>query len=299
MRVRVATRGSKLSLIQAEMLMGALRRLERDISFEVVVVRTTGDAVQDKPLYAIGVKGVFEREVNMALLRGEADIAVHSLKDLPSAFTPGLKIAWYSPRDPPLDVLATRDGKDLWGLPPGAVVGTSSVRRREFLRHVRGDLRVEVVRGNVDTRIGKLLDGRYDALVLAEAGLVRLYGGSSPARYTRLDPRVVPPALGQGIVVGVVKEGEGWLEDLLYRASDARARTEAIAERTFMGEVAAGCHTAVGGIATAEGERVSMYAAAMVEGRKVEVHAASDDPRDAGRRAAEILIKEAGALGRW
>ncbi len=290
-KIRVATRGSKLSLIQTEVLLRSIREVEPDVDFEIIVVKTTGDIVQDKPLYAIGVKGIFEKEVNTAVLRGEADIAVHSLKDLPAEMHEDLVIAGYSKRDPPYDVLASKEGYDLRGLPAGARVGTSSVRRAAFLRSLRPDLRVEPIRGNVDTRINKLLNGVVDAVVLAEAGIRRLYGDDLPVRVRRVEPEYLPPPPGQGIVAAVARRDDGWILDLLRRASDPKATAEARAERAFLKEIGAGCHIAVGGLATLRPGGLEFLAgwASQDGARKILVKAFGEEPEEVGVRAAKML----------
>ncbi|WP_069808016.1 hydroxymethylbilane synthase [Vulcanisaeta thermophila] len=301
MRLRIATRGSKLSLIQTNIIMDMIRRVEPDIDFELVIVKTTGDVIQDKPLYSIGVKGIFEKEVNMAVLRGEADIAVHSLKDLPSEISPGLVLAGFSPRDPPYDVLVVKDGQnaDLTSLPSHARVGTSSVRRRAFLLSIRRDLNIDVIRGNVDTRIRKLLSGDYDAVILAEAGLVRLMSEVKdlPIKYSRLPLDLIPPAPGQGIVVAVARESDTGIIDLLRKASDSRARIEALSERAFLKTVGGGCHMPVGGVAMVNNDELTFIAgiASLDGGRKVvvKVNGSAQDPEGTGVRAAREL------LSRW
>jgi len=296
MKIRVATRGSKLSLLQTQELLDQVKAVEPKVEFEPVVVKTTGDVVQDRPLYQIGVKGIFEKEVNLAVLRGEADVAVHSLKDLPSELTPGLVIAGFSRRAPPYDVVASHEGYDLFTLPRGAVVGTSSVRRAEFLRAVRPDVEVRPLRGNVDTRVNKILSGQYDAAIMAMAGLVRLYGWEAPVRLSPIRPEEIPPPPGQGIVVAVVKEGEAWLIDILRRASDRRAAVEATAEREFLVHVGAGCHVAVGGLARYVDGGVSFVAGYASGGRRYVVKLWGEDPREVGRRAAAEIrrVKEGG-----
>lgn len=293
MRIRVATRGSRLSLIQTELVIREIKRVAPWAEFDIVTVRTTGDVVQDKPLYAIGVKGVFEKEVNQAVLRGEADIAVHSLKDLPSVISEGLVVAMYSRRDPPYDVLASRDGYTLDTLPSGSVIGTSSVRRKAFILAHRRDLRVEVMRGNVDTRVNKVLAGQYDAAILAEAGITRLYGGKPPLRLARIDPRILPPEPGQGIVAVVAREGDSELLKILKRASDPVATVEAETERLFVRLVGAGCHTPVGALATYRGGLIEMLVGvAHPEGlwRRIAVVHGSE-PGIVARRAAELVKK--------
>jgi hydroxymethylbilane synthase len=295
--IRVATRGSRLSLLQTELLLNAIKAVEPSAEFKVVVVKTTGDVVQDKPLYAIGVKGIFEKEVNLAVLKGEADIAVHSLKDLPSELSEGLVLAGFSKRDPPYDALVSREGYGIWDLPKGAVVGTSSVRRAAFLKRLRPDVEVRTMRGNVDTRVAKILRGEYAAAVMAEAGLVRLYGGSPPVKLVRLRPELLPPPPGQGIIAAVAREGEGWIIDILRRASDPKATAEARAERAFLRESGAGCHTAIGGLATArpDGSIEFLAGYASIDGsRAVFVKAYGEDPEEVGRRASRELGRAAG-----
>lgn len=291
MKLVVATRGSKLSLLQTEELLAQIRAVEPGIEFEIKIVKTTGDEVQDKPLYQIGVKGIFEKEVNLAVLRGEADIAVHSLKDLPSELSPGLVLAGFSKRAPPFDAVVSVAGYDLETLPRGALVGTSSVRRGEFVKAVRPDVRVEPLRGNVDTRINKILQGKYDAAIMAAAGIYRMYRDSPPVKLVVLRPEVLPPPPGQGIVAAVVREGEGWLIDLLKKASDPRATVEATAEREFLRAVGAGCHVAVGGVAFAGDGGVEFVAGYASGGRKYVVKVMGDNPVEVGRRAAEEIRK--------
>jgi len=287
-------------LIQSDIVMRMLRRVEPNIQFEVIIIRTTGDLVQDKPLYAIGTKGIFEKEVNLALLKDEADIAVHSLKDLPSEISPGLVIAGFSPRDPPFDVLVVRNDypSDLMALPSGAKVGTSSVRRRAFLLSVRKDISINVIRGNVDTRINKLIRGDYDAVVIAEAGLVRLINDmkSLHIRYARIPLDLLPPAPGQGIIAVVTREKDTNLIDLLRKASDPKAMVEALAERAFLRTVGGGCHVPVGGIAIYDGNYMEFIAGiADINGNRkviVKIRDSSIDPERLGINAAHELLRQ-------
>ncbi|MBP1448606.1 MAG: hydroxymethylbilane synthase [Thermoproteus sp.] len=298
MKIKVATRGSKLSLAQTELMLKAIRAVEPGAKFEILIVKTAGDLIQDKPLYAIGVKGIFEKEVDLAVLKGEADLAIHSLKDLPSEIGGGLVIAGYSKRDPPFDVIASREGYGLEDLPKGAVVGTSSVRRAAFLKKLRPDVEVRTMRGNVDTRISKILKGEYDAAVLAEAGIVRLYGATPPVKIRRLRPEDMPPPPGQGIVAAVAREGDGWILDILRKASDQKATGEATAERAFLREMGGGCHTAVGGLAEARPDGTIEFLAGYASpngSRAIIVRIYGEEPRHVGEAAARLLKREIGA----
>ncbi|MFN7106204.1 MAG: hydroxymethylbilane synthase, partial [Pyrobaculum sp.] len=227
MKIVVATRGSRLSLLQTHEFIQQIKAVEPELKFEIKIVKTTGDIIQEKPLYQIGVKGIFEKEVNLAVLNKEADMAVHSLKDLPSVISDGLVLAGFSRRAPPYDAIVSPQGYDLSTLPKGAVVGTSSVRRGEFLKSARPDVHIEPLRGNVDTRVQKILSGQYHAAVMAVAGLLRLYGDNMSLRAVPVRPEVIPPPPGQGVVAVVTRVGESWLVDLLKKASDFKSTVEA------------------------------------------------------------------------
>ncbi len=267
MKLRVAARGSRLSLRQVEIAMEWFSRAIPGLEYEVVVVKTRGDIHQDKPFHMIGGKGLFEKEVNIAVLEGRADIAVHSLKDVPSMVDPRLVLAGVPPRDPPYDVLVVREGLEpsLEKLPPGARVGTSSARRRAAILNVRRDLRVEPLRGNVDTRLRKLASGLYDAIILAEAGLVRIRDQLPPeilerVSYARLDPEAVPPAPAQGIIGVYTTRDRAELVEAFRRASDEKALIEARAERAFLATFGGGCHVPVGAYATLDGGVLRLHA---------------------------------------
>ncbi len=293
MKLRVAARGSKLSLRQVELAMEWFRRSIPNLDYEVVVVKTRGDIHQDKPFHMIGGKGVFEKEVNIAVLEGRADIAVHSLKDVPSVVDPRLALAGVPPRDPPYDVIVVRRGMEpsLEALPAGAVVGTSSARRRAAILHLRRDLRVEHLRGNVDTRLRKLLSGMYDAIILAEAGLVRLLPllpdeVRDAISYARLEPSQVPPAPGQGIIGVYALAERRDLVEAFRRASDKAALVEARAERAFLATFGGGCHVPVGALARLEDGALRLTAVLYSQdGSKrivVEEEGDPDDPEHLG-----------------
>ncbi len=299
MKIRVATRGSRLSLEQTRIALEYIRRKHPELEFEIVVVKTRGDIHQDKPFHMIGGKGLFEKEVNRAVLEGKADIAVHSLKDVPSEVHPDLVLAMVPPRDSPYDVLVCRDGvRTLFELPEGAVVGTSSARRRAMIRFHRPDLKLEYLRGNVDTRLRKLMEGRYDAIVLAEAGLQRLNVG---IKYWRIPPDVITPAPCQGIIGVYAPKWRRDLLEILKEASDPETMAMARAERAFLARAGGGCHIPLGGFSRIE-KGVMVFEAAVLdqEGRRrvyVRVEGDPDKPELVGVEAAEklkALAKEEG-----
>ncbi len=257
--LRVGTRGSVLALTQTDLAIAALRTAAsaRDEDFEVEIVRITtkGDQVKDKPFEAIGPKGVFAKEIERALLDDEIDLAVHSLKDLPSEEPDGLVIAAVLERSDARDVLVSRKGQLLSELPPDAVVGTSSSRRRALLGIARADLRTVALRGNVDTRLEKIASGEMDAGILAGAGLVRLRRESEITEW--LDPMQFVPAPGQGTLAIETKSDRlgsdlSWIADADH--PDTRACIEA--ERAFMRGVEGGCEVPLGAWARTDGREI-------------------------------------------
>jgi hydroxymethylbilane synthase len=251
--VRVATRGSLLARTQSGLVAHALRqRLDREV--ELVEVRTQGDADQRTPLAQLGGTGVFVVAVREALLRGEADVAVHSLKDLPTAPAPGLRLAAVPEREDVRDVICARDGASLAELPAGARVGTGSPRRAAQLRALRPDLDVVPVRGNVDTRLRKVSEGELDAVVLARAGLARL--GRLDAVTEVLEPDQMLPAPGQGALAVECRdvEDDAALLDALRHIDDDASRAAVVAERSLLAALEAGCSAPVGAHATVTSE---------------------------------------------
>jgi hydroxymethylbilane synthase len=226
------------------------------VDVEIVIVRTSGDRLAQVALADFGGKALFVKEIEDALLEDRADVGVHSLKDMPATLPAGLCLAAFPPREDPRDSLVSRGGGSLGDLPPGAAVATSSLRRRVLLLSRRPDLRVEPIRGNVDTRLAKLDTGACDAVVLAKAGLDRL--GLAPAHAVPLDAEEFLPAAGQGILGVEVREADRETRELVGRLDDRRARVEAQAERAFLLGLGASCHTPVAGHARLEGDAVQL-----------------------------------------
>jgi hydroxymethylbilane synthase len=255
--LRIATRGSALALWQANHLREALEA-KCSIASEIVVVKTTGDRFASAPLEQIGLKVVFTKELEDALIDGRADLAVHSMKDVPTELSAACRISTVFRREDPRDVLVSRDGQSLSALPPGARVGTGSLRRSAQLLAVRPDLAMAEIRGNVDTRLRKLDSGGYDAIVLAKAGLDRL--GFS-ARITEiLPPEVVLSAVGQG-ALGV--EFLAAREDefrFLDRFVDSETMRAVEAERAVLAELQGGCRLPLGAWARFEKDKMSLDA---------------------------------------
>jgi hydroxymethylbilane synthase len=241
-------------MAQTREVVGALTAL--GFSVEVIQIKTSGDRLAQAALGDFGGKALFVKEIEEALLEGRVDVGIHSLKDMPAALPPGLVLAAFPPREDPRDSLVTRRGGGLGDLAPGAVVGTSSPRRRALLLARRPDLRVEPIRGNVETRLAKLESGAYDAVVVARAGLDRL--GLTPAHAMTLPVDEFLPAVGQGILGLEVREDDLETRELVRRVDDAETRLEAQAERAFLHRLGASCHTPVAGSARRDGDALGL-----------------------------------------
>lgn len=240
----VGTRGSKLALWQAEYVVSNLRARHPDRRFEVKPISTRGDVAREVALSEVGTEGVFVREIQAALVSGEVDLAVHSLKDLPSETAPGIELVAVSPREDPRDVLLSRHRCPLAKLPPGARLGTGSPRRAAQLRAFRPDFVVESIRGNVDTRARKAREGDLDGVVLAAAGLRRLGLEDQIAEYLPLS--VMLPAPGQGIIGIEARAGDAELLALGGAIDDWQTHLVARAERAFVWALGGGCTTPLG-----------------------------------------------------
>src|SRR6478736_3885648 len=225
--LRLGTRGSRLALVQAGLVRDALAAavpvLSAPDAIEIVAIKTTGDAIQDRPLAQIGGKGLFVKEIEDALLSGEIDLAVHSMKDVPTELPEGLAILCMPPREDPLDALISRDGRLFMDLPRGARIGTSSLRRQSQLLHARPDLTIAMLRGNLDTRLRKLRVGQFDAIVLAAAGLRRLAWAHEITEY--LAPQISLPAIGQGALGIEGRRDDLFIHSLLSGLDHAQTRT--------------------------------------------------------------------------
>ncbi|MBI3625960.1 MAG: hydroxymethylbilane synthase [Candidatus Rokubacteria bacterium] len=290
--IRVGTRESPLALRQATLLADRVRELAPERAVELVPMKTSGDRLGQVALGSLGGKGLFVKELEEAVIAGRVDLAVHSLKDLPAALPDGLCLAAFLPRADPRDVLVSRTGAGIGDLPRGARVGTSSLRRRVLLLSVRPDLKIETIRGNVDTRLRRLTEGAYDAIVLAAAGLERLGLGLEHAR--PLDPDQFIPAVGQGILAVEARADDRRLLELLGRLDHHGTRRQAEAERAFLRHLGASCHTPVAGHARlADGELILTGLVASVDGRQVlrgQTTGVAENAELIGQKLAEELM---------
>jgi hydroxymethylbilane synthase len=276
----------------SELVADGLRRLWPGLQVTVVPITTTGDHLAGANLATLGGKGLFVREIEQALLDGRVELAVHSLKDLPAETTHGLVLTAFPQREDPRDVIVSRDGGGLANLPRGARVGTSSLRRRVELLTRRPDLRVELIRGNVDTRLRKLDGMGYDAVILAAAGLRRL--GLWPPGAVVLEPHEMLPAVGQGTLAVQARTGDLAIRHLVAALDDPDARAAAIAERAFLAAMGGSCTTPLGAYARRDGGAFRLDAfVATPQGDRVlrdwGVGQASD-PAALGRQVADRML---------
>jgi hydroxymethylbilane synthase len=285
--VRLATRGSALALAQAELARQALVAVHPDLAIELLEVRTLGDQLANVSLETVEGRGFFTDALELALERGQAELAVHSLKDLPTELPAGFALAAVLPREDPRDVLVSPHG-GLGDLPPGARVGTDSARRRTQLALSRPDLEFQPVRGNVPTRLRKLDAGEFDALVLAAAGLLRL--GLVERVGHPIDPELCLPAPGQGAIAIEGLAAAEWLE-LARPAGDAATETAVTAERACLAALGGGCQTATGALGSVDGDRLRLAAVVVSGDRAHRVEATGDaaDPVGCGTEAARRL----------
>lgn len=293
MRIRVASRKSALAMTQTNWVIEQLKKMEPGYEFEIIPIVTKGDKILDVALSKVGGKGLFVSEIEASLLSGEADIAVHSMKDVPSELAEGLVIGGIPQREDPRDALISKHGQTLSTLPRGAVVGTSSLRRVAQIRKARPDLVVLPLRGNIDTRLGKLTTEGLDAIILAAAGLHRMGWQSKITEY--LDTDVCLPAIGQGVLGIECRDGDSVILDLLHRFTDERTALAATAERALLSSLNGGCQVPLGGYAGVDDEGVVQltgFVGSVDGSRMIRVTKAATKPEEVGVTVAEALRSE-------
>jgi hydroxymethylbilane synthase len=290
--LRLGTRKSKLALWQANFVKEKLEALGCKV--EIVPITTTGDKILDAPLAKIGGKGLFVKEIENALLSGEIDLAVHSLKDVPMIIPEGLTLSAITEREEPYDVLISRNGKKLEELPFGAVVGTSSLRRQVQIKRRRRDLKVEILRGNVDTRLRKLKEGLYDAIVLAYAGVKRM-GLSGEISQVLKD---FIPAVGQGSLAIETRAEDERVINFVKVLNHEESWLRAVCERAFLRELQGGCQVPIGAYAWIEGDRIKIkgFISDLEGERFLEGYeeGSLQEAEEVGKRLAQRLLREGG-----
>ena len=295
--LRIGTRGSPLALAQAHETRDRLMAAHRlpEAAFAIAVIRTTGDRVQDRPLATLGGKGLFTREIEEALAAGAIDLAVHSMKDMPTLQPAGLAIAALLPRADPRDAFVTLGAATLATLPPGGVVGTSSLRRAAQTRHRRPDLAVVEFRGNVQTRLRKLADGVAAATFLAMAGLARL-GLAVP--HLPIDPDEMLPAIAQGTIGIEQRLGDDRVAALLAPIHDAPTGIRLAAERALLAGLDGSCQTPIAGLAELDGDRLRLRGEILrPDGSESLAHAVEGPVADAAALGADCAATLRGRAG--
>jgi len=295
-RLRIGTRGSSLALWQAEWVKSQLLGGQQELIVELVVIKTTGDKILDVPLAMVGGKGLFVKEIEEALLDGRADLAVHSVKDMPAELPEGLHLAAMPPREDPRDALISKNGAGLDRLPHGARVGTSSLRRAAQLLHLRPDLRIETLRGNVDTRLRKLESEGLDAIVLAAAGLKRMELSQVISEY--LEPERILPAVGQGALGIETRIADLSTNEIVASLIHQQTVTTVRAERAFLKRLEGGCQVPIGAYATMEGGTLILTGmVADLKGVRLirqEMRGDARQPELVGESLAEVVLQSGG-----
>lgn len=288
--MKVGTRGSKLAMVQTEYIKSELSKLT-DEKVEVEIIKTTGDKIKDSQLYQIDVKGIFTKELDKAVIEGEVDFAVHSLKDLPTELAHDLQVVAIPPRESPKEVLISPYPWD--EIPEGATLGTSSLRREAFINHYQKNVNIKSIRGNVETRINKVLNGEYQGIILAEAGLKRLH----LEKYIKqvFDPEYFTPAAGQGALAIVAREKSNF-KDVLEKLNDEPSAQEVKAEKTVLEALGGGCQWPLGAYARADGNKLNLYTILLSrEGdvlSEVNLSGSLQDAQKLGEKAAKIIKED-------
>jgi hydroxymethylbilane synthase len=298
MILTVGTRGSKLALAQTNRTLQQIKQKRPDVEFKLKVIKTIGDKEHGKPLFAIDCKGIFEKEIDQQVVSGEVDFAVHSLKDVPIVEQQtGTVLAAIPKRDSQCDVFISKGKVLLNALPKGAVVGTGSLRRLAEIKFIRPDLDVEPIRGNVDTRIGKVHKGELAGIVIAEAGLERMDITNEITERLPLDQ--FPSAAGQGAIAIVAKEGNTDVIEVLRSVEDEATRAEITAERSLVLKLEGGCRVPIGAVGQANGNNLSLFGCifSLTEQKKISasVKGTLAQAKELGRKVGEDLIKQGAA----
>lgn len=294
--VKIGTRGSALALWQAEWVRNRLLAANPDLSVELVKIKTKGDKILDVPLAVVGGKGLFVKEIEEALLDTRIDLAVHSMKDMPAEIPPGLCIGAVPERETPWDVVISRDHMPFKKLPEGARIGTSSLRRGAQLKNARPDIRLESLRGNLDTRIRKLETENLDAIVLAAAGVKRLGWEDQITEY--LTEEIMLPAIGQGALGIEIREDDSLIRTIVNELNHPESQTVVFGERAFLNRLEGGCQVPIAAFGRINGREFSLTGlVAEVDGSTVirqSIKGAPEESEALGVELAERLL-DAGA----
>ncbi|UCE63610.1 MAG: hydroxymethylbilane synthase [Nitrospirota bacterium] len=292
----IGTRGSRLAIWQAEWVQNQLKALDPEIEITLRRIQTSGDKILDVPLAKIGGKGLFVKEIEEALIRGEIDLAVHSMKDVPSVLPDDLEIVCVPKREDPRDALVSWEGLPLEELKKGARIGTSSLRRQAQLLYHRRDFQIHMLRGNLDTRLRKVREGAYDAVVLAAAGLRRMGWTEEVTEY--LPAHISLPAIGQGALGLEGRREDGMVKELVASLEHGPTRIGVNAERAFLARLEGGCQVPIAGHAVMEDDQVTLEGLiASVDGQRYvreKISGSKDDSERMGVELADRLLAAGG-----
>lgn len=292
-KIIIGSRGSQLALWQANWVKSQLENLHGNADISIRVITTSGDKIKDVPLSKIGGKGLFVKEIEEALLAKEIDLAVHSMKDVPIEIPSQLEISIITKRENPLDALISKNGKKLADLPQGATIGTSSLRRSSQLLNHRNDFKIHPLRGNVDTRLKKVEEGKYDAILLASAGLNRL--GWSNRITEEISHEIIIPAMGQGALGIETRLGDSKTYNFISSLNHEQTNYEVSTERALVGKLDGGCQVPIGAYAKTEDNLITLKGlVASLDGKiihKSEIVGPIDDAINIGQDLGEELLK--------
>ena len=295
-KICIGTRGSKLALWQANFIKSEIERIVPDIHIELDIIKTKGDRITDRPLAMVGGKGLFVKEIESALLNHNIDLAVHSMKDMPGELPQGLVIGAIPERENPFDVLIAKNDYMLNDYKKGFIVGTSSLRRASQIKHIKPDVRIKSIRGNLDTRINKLEAGEYDAIVLAAAGLRRM--GQEAVITEYLDQSVMLPAVGQGALCIETRENDSNIAPIMRQLDHRDTRICVTGERAFLKQIEGSCHIPVACFAEIADSNIVLTAlVASEDGKKLvreQIISSMDQVENSGKLLADTILEKGG-----
>ena len=292
----IGTRGSKLALWQANFIKSEIERLSPDFHVDLNIIKTKGDRITDRPLAMVGGKGLFVKEIETALLNKDIDLAVHSMKDMPGSLPEGLVIGAIPKRENPFDVLIAKNNCLLTDYKKNFIIGTSSLRRASQIKHMQPDVKIESIRGNLDTRIKKLKSGEYDAIVLAAAGLIRLGQADEITEY--LDETVMLPAVGQGALCIETRQNDDIIAPIMEKLDHYDTRVCVTGERAFLKQIEGSCHIPVACFAKIADNKIVLTAlVASEDGKeliKEQIISSIDEIKNSGKILADNLLEKGG-----
>lgn len=296
MHIKIGTRGSKLAMAQANYVADCLQKTDAKINTEICIIKTTGDIMQDVSLLKIGGKGVFVKEIEDALLSGTIDLAVHSMKDVPTENPEGLIFAAILPREDVRDILVSRDNIKIEFMPKGAKIGTGSMRRASQILATMPDITIVPLRGNLDTRLKKIETENLAGVILAAAGMKRMGFAEKITQYLPIETML--PAVGQGALGLEIRDNDGVLKKILAKLNHEPTRTEVTAERSYLRALGGGCRLPIAAFAKIDGGQLSLEGlVAAPRGTSVvrdKVRGSIDEAEDLGRKLADMIMEKGG-----